>query len=109
MKRLIVLSAMLFISTLAFSQTQKAKIMTTAQCKMCKMTIEKAVNQLDGIEMAELDVTSKKLKVKFDESKLSLDRIRQAVAAVGYQADDVAAVEKAYNELPPCCQLGGHD
>lgn len=109
MKRLIVLSAMLFISTLAFSQSKKAKIMTTAQCEMCKMTIEKAVNQLEGIETAELDITSKKLKVKFDESKLSLDRIRQAVAAVGYQADDVLAKEKAYKDLPQCCQLGGHD
>ena len=64
MKRISVIIGLLFIASIAFGQTKKAKIMTTAQCNMCKKTIEKAVNDLDGIELAELDVTSKKLKVK---------------------------------------------
>ena len=72
--------------------------------------IETAVNDLDGIEVAELDVTSKKLKVKYDSKKLSLQAIRERVASVGYQADDVKAIEEAYKALPGCCQLdGGHD
>jgi len=54
-------------------------------------------------------VTSKKLKVKYDSKKLSLQAIRERVASVGYQADDVKANEEAYNALPGCCQLGGHD
>jgi copper chaperone CopZ len=109
MKRISVIIGLLFIASIAFGQTKKAKIMTTAQCNMCKKTIEKAVNDLDGIELAELDVTSKKLKVKYDSAKLSLQAIRERIASVGYQADDVKAIEEAYNALPGCCQLGGHD
>ena len=109
MKRISVIIGLLFIASIAFGQTKKAKIMTTAQFNMCKKTIEKAVNDLDGIELAELDVTSKKLKVKYDSAKLSLQAIRERIASVGYQADDVKAIEEAYNALPGCCQLGGHD
>ena len=109
MKRISVIIGLLFIASIAFGQTKKAKIMTTAQCNMCKKTIEKAVNDLDGIELAELDVTSKKLKVKYDSAKLSLQAIRERIASVGYQADDVKAIKEAYNALPGCCQLGGHD
>ena len=109
MKKLGLLFGLMLVASLSFGQTKKAKIVTTAQCGMCKQTIEKAVNSLDGIETAELDVTSKKLRVKYDMSKISLDAIRQKVASVGYQADDVKANQKAYNNLPPCCQLGGHD
>ena len=109
MKRISVIIGLLFIASIAFGQTKKAKIMTTAQCNMCKKTIEKAVNDLDGIELAELDVTSKKLKVKYDSAKLSLQAIRERIASVGYQADDVKAIEESYNALPGCCQLGGHD
>ena len=109
MKRISLVLGMLFIASLSFGQIKKAKIKTTAQCKMCKMTIEKAVNSLDGIEMAELDVTTKKLSVKYDAAKLDLQAIREKVASVGYQADDVKAIEEAYNALAPCCQLGGHD
>ena len=109
MKRISVIIGLLFIASIAFGQTKKAKIMTTAQCNMCKKTIEKAVNDLDGIELAELDVTSKKLKGKYDSAKLSLQAIRERIASVGYQADDVKAIEEAYNALPGCCQLGGHD
>ena len=109
MKRISVIIGLLFIASIAFGQTKKAKIVTTAQCNMCKKTIEKAVNDLDGIELAELDVTSKKLKVKYDSAKLSLQAIRERIASVGYQADDVKAIEEAYNALPGCCQLGGHD
>ncbi len=109
MKRLSIILGLLFVASVGFGQTKKAKIMTTAQCNMCKKTIEKAVNSMDGIEMAELDVTSKKLRVKFNSDKLDLQAIREKVASVGYQADDVKAKEEAYNALPPCCQLGGHD
>ena len=109
MKRISVIVALLFIASIGFGQSKKAKIMTTAQCNMCKKKIETALNDLEGIEVAELDVTSKKLKVKYDSKKLSLQAIRERVASVGYQADDVKANEEAYNALPGCCQLGGHD
>ena len=87
---------------------QSEVIKTSAQCGMCEDTIESALATMDGISLADLDVTTQKLKVKFDPAKTSLADIRQKVASVGYQADEVAADPKAYENLPACCQLGGH-
>ena len=43
MKRISVIVALLFIASIGFGQSKKAKIMTTAQCNMCKKKIETAV------------------------------------------------------------------
>ena len=86
-----------------------ATIMTSSECGMCKKTIEGAFENLEGMVYARLDVPTKKLKVKFDSAKISIDEIRQVVASVGYDADDVASNSEAYEALPACCQKGGMD
>lgn len=87
--------------------TQTAIIKTSAQCGMCETTIENACKNVDGVSLADLDVTTAKLKVKYDPAKINLDQIRQIVANVGYDADGVAANAKAYETLPACCKKGG--
>ena len=84
-----------------------ATIQTSAECGMCKTTIEGAFTDVDGMILYKLDVPSKKLRVKYDSAKISLDQIRQIVASVGYDADDVASNSDAYDALPACCQKGG--
>jgi copper chaperone CopZ len=89
--------------------SSKAVIKTSAQCGMCKEAIEGALAGVAGIESAVLDVTTKKLKVKYDESAITLDDIRTIVSKTGYDADEVPADPKAYAALPRCCQKdGGH-
>lgn len=83
-------------------------IKTSAQCGMCEDTIETGVRTLPGISVADLDVTTQKLKVKFDPTKTNMEEIRNKVASLGYQADEVQADPSAYENLPACCQLGGH-
>lgn len=73
-------------------------------CGMCKKTIEKAANSVDGVGMANWDKTQKKIDVKFDESKTDLMTIHKAIAASGYDTEKVAADEEAYANLPDCCQ-----
>lgn len=84
-----------------------AKFKTSAECSMCKRTIEKALRKVDGVTYSKLNVPTKILKVKFDSEKVCEDDIRAAVAAVGYDADDVEADAKAYKKLPKCCKKGG--
>lgn len=83
---------------------KKAVIQTNAQCGMCKTTIEKALNELDGIKDATLDLTTKALTVKFSDRKVSLDDIRQTISRLGYQADDLAPDAKAQAALSECCK-----
>lgn len=93
----------------AASNLETVEINTTAQCGMCKETIEKAMAYERGIKEFNLDVDSKVLTVTYNPKKTNPDKIRQAVAKVGYDADDVKADERAYDNLPACCQKGGHD
>ncbi|MFD2568390.1 heavy-metal-associated domain-containing protein [Pseudotenacibaculum haliotis] len=73
-------------------------------CGMCKSTIEKAVNSIDGISKADWDRTRKKIDVSFDASKTNLDEIHKAIANSGYDTDKLMGSEDAYKNLPGCCK-----
>ena len=88
----------------AQSSDTEVKIKTSAVCRMCKKTIEKAMTYEKGVKAATLDVDSKMLTVSYDPKKTDPNRLRKAVAKTGYDADDVPAVEKAYNQLDDCCK-----
>lgn len=83
---------------------EKVTIETSARCEMCKVTIEKALYELDGVKKAELDLVTKKVKVKYDARQVDLSTLRQTISAVGYQADAVPARPKAVAALPDCCK-----
>lgn len=73
-------------------------------CGMCKNTIEKAANGVEGVVSATWDGNKKKIDVSFDESKTTLMAIHKAIAASGYDTEKVAGSEEAYKTLPRCCQ-----
>lgn len=73
-------------------------------CGMCKKTIEKAANGVDGVVKATWNVDKKKIDVSFDDSKTDAITIHKAVAASGYDTEKVAGSEDAYKSLPGCCQ-----
>ncbi len=92
-------------SLLAFTfKAQTVKIQTTAICEMCKERIESSLGELDGVLDVRLDLTTKKVKIKFDDSKQSTASLRAAIANIGYAADDVLADRAAFEALPGCCQ-----
>ncbi|WP_299096337.1 heavy-metal-associated domain-containing protein [uncultured Winogradskyella sp.] len=73
-------------------------------CGMCKTTIEKAANGVEGVESANWDVDKKKIDVSFDSSKTDAMAIHNAIAASGYDTEKVTGNEEAYKNLPGCCQ-----
>ncbi|MGE5480538.1 MAG: heavy-metal-associated domain-containing protein [Chloroflexota bacterium] len=101
--------AIAFVIMAVSAWAAEAKIKTSAVCGECKDRIENVIGKLDGIEKANLDVDTKILTVKFDDTKISLDKIRKKLAQTGYDADNVVREKRAYNKLPKCCQDGGHD
>lgn len=103
--------AVLFLALLAgvtFSQEKKKTdlidIKTSAQCEMCKTRIETALAYEKGVVKPNLDLETKVLTVSFKTAKTNPDKIRNAIAALGYDADAVPADPKAYAGLPPCCK-----
>ena len=105
----------LFICLMGF-QTVKAQdkaassetivIQTSAICGDCKERIEGLLNYTKGITFAELDLTTKKVTVKFKPSKINLTEIKKKISDLGYDADEVKANPSGKAKLPQCCQLG---
>lgn len=59
----------------------------TLACPSCMLKIEAAVKGLDGIEKdsATVSFNTSKVKLNFDEAKLSIEDIEGAITKLGYE------------------------
>ena len=73
-------------------------------CGMCKTTIEKAVNAVEGVANVDWDKDKKKIDVSFDDTKTDAMTIHNAIAASGYDTEKVTGNLDAYDGLPGCCK-----
>jgi periplasmic mercuric ion binding protein len=112
MKRYLIFFTFLALAIAAFAQTSKKieeiKILTSAECGMCKETIERAMAYEPGVVKADLNVETKVLTVKYKPKKTSPEKLKLVVSKTGYDADEVQADAKAYNELNACCKKVAH-
>lgn len=56
-------------------------------CAACQAHVEKAVNKLDGIEVCNVSLLTNSMEVTFDENKVTIDKIEEAVKKEGYEAN----------------------
>jgi copper chaperone CopZ len=108
------MKSILFIATIAlFSFTTKnceikeVVIKTSAECDMCKEVMEEKLNYTKGITYVNLEVSSKLLTVKYKEDKISLEKIREIISNLGYDADEIKANSEKQQSLPSCCRPDG--
>ncbi len=59
----------------------------TLTCPSCAQKIEKAVKALAGVEQESVSVlfNASKVKLNFDEEKISIAQIAEAITALGYE------------------------
>lgn len=93
----------LFVSLLASAQTKTENIRVAGECGTCKKKIETAAKKA-GASYALWNPDTKVLTVKYNSSSSNTARIEKAVAAAGYDTQDVKADETAYNNLDDCCK-----
>ena len=68
-------------------QTMKCKFdVTGMSCAACQAHVEKAVNALEGVDNAAVNLLANSMVAEFDESKLSPEDICAAVDKAGYHA-----------------------
>jgi copper chaperone CopZ len=116
---LVIIAAMVFTSCKNESKketntnkTEVSKEMATTDisfgvrgnCGMCKSTIEKAVNGLDGVVSSNWNVDKKKIDVSFDNTKTDVMTLHKAIAASGYDTEKMKGSLDAYDNLPGCCK-----
>jgi mercuric ion binding protein len=114
MKKLMTLMLITFFTVSTQNvMAQKAKktativVKTSTQCGMCKERVEKAMAYEKGVTSSSLDVKKAAFSITYKPTKTSPEKIREAISKLGYDADDVKANQKAYENLPACCQKGG--
>lgn len=54
-------------------------------CNHCKMSIEGAVNELAGIEQAEVDIPGRTVDVSYNDAAVDRAAIVDAIEAIGYE------------------------
>ncbi len=112
MKNIIITLSILTLGFAAKAQQQDStkngiqtiQIKTSAVCDMCKETLEKAMAYEKGVKESNLDVDTKILTVVYDPKKTSPAKIKLAVTKTGYDADEMPADDKAYENLDGCCK-----
>lgn len=59
----------------------------TLTCPSCALKIESAVKSLTGVEKNSVNVmfNSSKVKLDFDNAKLSIDEITKTISVLGYE------------------------
>ncbi len=101
---LIALATILTLQMNAQKTTLVSKTITVnGNCGMCKTTIEKAAKKA-GAKLATWNDETHKLTLQFSKSKSTLDKIKNAIASVGYDTEGVSASDAAYDSLHGCCK-----
>lgn len=62
-------------------------------CTGCENSINKSIHKLEGIVEVSSSHTDKKTVVKYDETKVSLNEIKQAITQTGYTVIEPESAE----------------
>ena len=54
-------------------------------CSGCERTVQRVVENLEGVKSSKADLKSSTVSVEYDPSKVSIDKIKSAVDGVGYK------------------------
>ncbi len=66
-------------------KTESLKIIGMT-CAACAKASERAVKKLDGVVEANVNFATEKMVVQYEDSKLDIDKIKEAVRKAGYEA-----------------------
>ncbi|MBZ4646628.1 MAG: heavy metal translocating P-type ATPase [Clostridia bacterium] len=61
---------------------------TGMTCASCAKAIERSVGKIEGVRLVNVNFATEKLAVEFDESKASIEKIKEAVKKAGYSAQE---------------------
>lgn len=112
LKPTLLLIALFFISNAAMAQktNQKAVIKTVLncdhckQCETCGLKFKMELLKIKGVKMYELNDEAMTITVYYNAKKVDLQTIKQGIAKLGYDADEVKADPEAYQKLDGCCK-----
>ncbi|CAN5683481.1 hypothetical protein BH11BAC1_BH11BAC1_24910 [soil metagenome] len=108
MKKIIGFIIALVFSIAVQAQTDTVIIKTSALCEQCKEKIEHDLSFEKGVKSNVMNLETKEVTVVYNTQKTDPEKIRMAITKIGYDADSLKAVPKAFDRLPECCKAPGH-
>lgn len=107
MKKLVIIVLLAFVGFTAQAQqkNKNAKYVTevNGNCGMCQKRIQKAALSVEGVKSAVWDIESHQLSLIVNEEKCSIKTVKQAIAKVGHDTDEVKSTKEDYDKLHSCC------
>jgi len=73
-------------------------------CMMCEETIENSMKETPGLFLGDWDRKTKQMKVVYDTTLIDLQTIKEKIAGVGYDMEDIRAEDVVYDNLHKCCK-----
>lgn len=64
--------------------TNKMYQLETLACPGCAMKIEKVIKKTEGVTAGEVLFNSSKVKVTFDENKVTSEQLKEKISKLGY-------------------------
>ncbi len=74
------------------------------ECETCGGHFNKKLLREKGVQMVTVDQEAMTVKVVYNSKKVDVNRIRQAISNIGYDADHVKSNPDAYALLDECCK-----
>ena len=56
-------------------------------CAGCSTRLEKVLNNLEGIETAKVSLEEKKATIKYDETKINIENIKETIKDTGFKGE----------------------
>jgi Cu+-exporting ATPase len=72
----------------------KELIVEGMSCAACSSAVERILNKQAAIETAQVNLTTKKLNVTFDDSSIQLADIKQLIVKAGFEPVDIVQKKK---------------
>ena len=57
-------------------------------CEGCSTRLEKVLNNQDGVEEAKVSLEKAEATIKFDDSQIGLEELKEAVEDAGFEAEE---------------------
>jgi copper ion binding protein len=112
MKKIALLTFTLGVALSACQKSEQATTVAqadikvpTIQCESCVKNVKTALQELEGVKTASVDLKTKVAQVSFDPASLTLADLENAIAKAGYDANDTKRDSLAYEDLDACCKL----
>lgn len=105
------LAVLLFFSTNAAEKKATLTVKTSIacdhclQCSSCGQNINDKIRDTEkGIRKVKVDPKTNTITVTYSSDKTNPEQIKKAIAAAGFDADEVKATADAYEKLDGCCK-----